>query len=149
MMHRRIVTGSWSDLQHDAMLIREAVFIVEQNVPAELESDDYDTVCLHAVAYDENDTPVGTGRLLPDGHIGRMAVSKSVRAHGIGSAILTTLIEAAKVRGDTQVVLNAQIQAEAFYRRFGFVREGAEFMEAGIRHIQMCLVLMDKTVTFG
>jgi predicted GNAT family N-acyltransferase len=140
-MTHTITTGTWQDLQTDAMCIREAVFIIEQNVPAALECDDYDAVCLHAVAYDDRGTPIGTGRLLPDGHIGRMAVSKSLRGQGVGGALLTRLIDAAKKRGDQQVVLNAQIQAEAFYQRFGFQRRGDTFMETGIPHIEMSLLL--------
>lgn len=138
-MTTTITTGTWHQLEHDAMVIREAVFIIEQHVPAELERDDFDAVCLHAVAYRDN-TPVGTGRLLPDGHIGRMAVSQSVRGQGVGGALLTTLIDAAKVRADAAVVLNAQTHAAPFYQRYGFVAEGDEFMEAGIPHRAMRLV---------
>lgn len=96
-----------------------------------------DEVCIHAVAFDENDVPVGTGRLLPDGHIGRMAVLKSARGKGVGAAMLNALIEEARQRGDRAVMLNAQAQAKPFYERFGFAREGEEFMEAGIPHIHM------------
>lgn len=135
-----ITSGHWDQLQHDAMVIREAVFIIEQHVPAELERDAFDAVCLHAVAYGDNKTPVGTGRLLPDGHIGRMAVSQSVRGQGVGGALLTTLIDAAKARGDVAVILNAQTHAAPFYQRYGFVVEGDEFMEAGIPHMTMRLV---------
>lgn len=140
-MTLRITTGTWSDLQRDAMLIREAVFIIEQNVPAEIECDEYDAVCLHAVAYDATGTPVGTGRLLPDGHIGRMAVSKSVRGQGVGGALLTTLIDAARARGDKHLALNAQVHALDFYKRFGFQEEGGEFIDAGMPHMHMALSL--------
>jgi predicted GNAT family N-acyltransferase len=140
-MTPHITTGSWKELQHDAMHIREAVFIIEQNVPAEIECDEFDAASLHAVAYDQNGIPIGTGRLLPDGHIGRMAVSKLVRGQGVGALLLTTIINAAKARGDKVVVLNAQLQAEAFYARFGFTRQGDVFVEAGIDHIEMVLTL--------
>jgi predicted GNAT family N-acyltransferase len=43
----------------------------------------------------------------------------------------------ARRRGDSAVMLNAQTQAEPFYLRHGFVREGEEFMEAGIPHVHM------------
>lgn len=118
-------------------MIRTAVFIVEQQVPVELEWDDMDPLSLHAMAYDDQGTPVGTGRLLPDGHIGRMAVLTPYRNLGVGSAILQTLISHALQRGDSHVVLHAQRQAENFYRRHGFVAEGEEFEEAGIPHVLM------------
>ena len=131
--------GDWTALQADAKTIRFEVFVQEQHVPAEIELDDMDAVCLHAVAYDAAGTPIGTGRLLPDGHIGRMAVRQSARGSGIGGALLQALMAQARARGDKQVVLSAQTQAAPFYQRHGFSVDGEEFFEAGIAHIQMQL----------
>jgi predicted GNAT family N-acyltransferase len=136
-MRYRITIGDWASQCEDAQAIRYEVFVLEQKVPVELEWDDMDAVCLHAVAYDEHGRALGTGRLLPDGHIGRMAVREVARGAGIGSAILQALMGQAQQRGDLAVVLSAQTHAEPFYRRHGFMREGQEFMEAGIPHIQM------------
>lgn len=129
--------GDWTALSADAKTIRFEVFVEEQKVPAELEMDDMDAVCLHAVAYDAAGTPVGTGRLLPDGHIGRMAVRAGGRGTGIGGALLQALMAQARARGDQQVVLSSQTHAAPFYQRHGFVIEGDEFYEAGISHINM------------
>ena len=136
-MSIRITLGDWATLQLIAHAIRYEVFVIEQNIPAALEWDDMDAHCLHAIAYDAQGQAIGTGRLLPDGHIGRMAVKKEARASGTGGAILQALIDAAQKRGDAVVMLNAQSQAEAFYARHGFTRHGAEFFEAGIPHIHM------------
>jgi predicted GNAT family N-acyltransferase len=138
-MKTSIRTGVWDVMRHDAMFIRQAVFVVEQGVPAEIEIDEFDPVSLHAVAYDDQAGVIGTGRLLPDGHIGRMAVAASHRNKGIGSALLRLLVDAAWARGDLTVVLHAQTHAAAFYQRMGFQAEGDTFMEAGIPHIQMVL----------
>jgi predicted GNAT family N-acyltransferase len=81
--------------------------------------------------------PLGTGRLLPDGHIGRMAVLAAWRGKGVGTALLYHLLEAARQRGMSQLALNAQTSAVPFYRRFGFIPEGGEFVEAGIPHVRM------------
>jgi len=132
-----IKLGDWNTLSADAKLIRFEVFVQEQNVPAELEMDQMDAVCLHAVAYDEAGTPVGTGRLLPDGHIGRMAVRKPGRGNGVGGALLQALMAQARARGDQLVVLSAQTHAAPFYLRHGFSIDGEEFFEAGIPHINM------------
>jgi predicted GNAT family N-acyltransferase len=129
--------GDWTALSADAKIIRFEVFVEEQKVPAELEMDQMDAVCLHAVAYDASGTPVGTGRLLPDGHIGRMAVRKPGRGTGVGSALLQGLMAQARARGDKQVMLSSQTHAAPFYERHGFVIEGEEFFEAGISHINM------------
>jgi predicted GNAT family N-acyltransferase len=117
--------------------LRLKVFVHEQQVPLELEWDESDAVSVHALAFDCAGNPIGTGRLLPDGHIGRMAVIRSQRGGGAGSAILAALMQHAKARGDREVVLNAQVQARAFYERHGFAGEGGEFLDAGIAHIRM------------
>jgi len=132
----RIKIDDWSTLKADAQQVRQAVFIVEQKIPVELEWDDMDEASLHAVAYDE-DTAIGTARLLPDGHVGRMAVLMAHRSAGVGGAILTALMQEAKKRDHHEVVLNAQIQVRGFYERFGFVGEGEAFMDAEIPHILM------------
>jgi predicted GNAT family N-acyltransferase len=79
--------ADWDSLREHARAVRYAVFVVEQRVPVELEWDEMDAVSWHAVAYDAAGNPIGTGRLLPDGHIGRMAVLKSSRGSGVGGAI--------------------------------------------------------------
>ncbi|MDO8653013.1 MAG: GNAT family N-acetyltransferase [Undibacterium sp.] len=137
MNNFNIKLGDWTTLQKEAQAIRYTVFVVEQKIPADLEWDAMDAQCLHAVAYDENNQPIGTGRLLPDGHIGRMAVIESARGTGVGAAILRLLMEQAKLRGELGVQLNAQLTAEPFYQREGFAREGALFDEAGIPHVHM------------
>ncbi len=132
-----IITGNWDALRAHAQPIRFEVFVDEQKVPAEIELDEMDAHCIHAVAYDEAGQPLATGRLLPDGHIGRMAVRKAGRGKGVGGAVLQALMQAARARGDREVVLNAQTHAAPFYAAHGFQREGEEFLDAGIRHITM------------
>ena len=128
---------AWPDAEADAMRVRDAVFVVEQGVPREIERDDWDERSDHAVALDREGRAVGTGRLLPDGHIGRMAVLPEWRGHGIGGRILASLIARAHERGMQRVVLNAQTHAVPFYARHGFAAFGDEFMEAGIPHVAM------------
>ncbi|WP_426338030.1 GNAT family N-acetyltransferase [Pseudoduganella sp. S-14] len=129
--------GEWAAMQADATPIRIEVFVREQNVPADLEMDDRDAASLHAVAYDAAGKALGTGRLLPDGHIGRMAVLRSARGAGVGGAILKGLMEKARERGDAKVVLSAQTHAAEFYLAHGFAKAGDVFYEAGIPHIEM------------
>jgi predicted GNAT family N-acyltransferase len=98
--------------------------------------DEMDAVSLHALAY-VGGAAVGTGRLLPDGHIGRMAVLRESRSLGIGSAILARLVEEAARRGLREAVLSAQTHALPFYRRHGFTPVGEVYEEAGIAHQEM------------
>ncbi|MFL6715959.1 MAG: GNAT family N-acetyltransferase [Burkholderiaceae bacterium] len=135
-MSLRIVIGAWEQQRQAAAALRQQVFVVEQGVPAELELDEMDAQSLHAVAYQDG-VPVATGRLLPDGHIGRMAVRQEARRAGTGSLVLCALMDEARRRGDRDVVLHAQLSARDFYARHGFEPEGEVFMDAGIEHIAM------------
>ncbi len=131
-----IKIGSWQECKDSAQAIRLAVFVHEQQVPIEMEWDEWDASSLHAVAFVGAEA-LGTGRLLPDGHIGRMAVVKNARGKKVGSAILQALLMEAKAHAHVQVVLHAQTSAIPFYQMFGFAISGDEFMEAGILHVEM------------
>jgi predicted GNAT family N-acyltransferase len=136
----RIELAPWSAAQNEARRIRFAVFVEEQRVPAELELDDMDEPSVHALAFEGNEA-VGTARLLPDGHIGRMAVMKPWRGRGVGAALLRRLVDAARERGDREVLLSAQVHALGFYRAQGFAAYGEVYDEAGIPHQSMRLKL--------
>ena len=136
----RIELHDWERARAQASRIRLAVFVEEQRVPPEIELDANDAVSVHALAYDDG-RAVGTGRLLPDGHIGRMAVLREHRAQGVGGAILERLIAEARRRGMREVVLSAQTHALDFYRKFGFSPQGGVYVEAGIPHQEMRLGL--------
>lgn len=127
----------WTQAAPLVMPLRERVFVVEQGVPAAIELDEFDPVCRHAVGRDANGRVIATGRLLPDGHIGRMAVDARWRSRGIGGAVLEALVREARTRGLREVVVNAQIGALDFYFRHGFSAEGEVFVEAGIDHRAM------------
>jgi predicted GNAT family N-acyltransferase len=133
-------TVSLTDWHASGKLIRQvrnAVFIMEQGVPKALEWDDSDPHCTHVIAVIDSGSPVGTGRLLPDGTIGRMAVVKHWRGHGVGDAMLTCLIDEARRQGRKRVKLSSQQQAVGFYLRHHFITSGSPYMEAGIPHIAM------------
>lgn len=121
--------------------IRTEVFILEQGVPEEDEWDEFDAVCLHALAVDAEGAAIGTARLTPDGRIGRMAVLKEWRGSGVGTDILEFLLAAARERGLGECQLHAQSHALDFYAHRGFEAIGEEFMEAGIPHRRMRLRL--------
>ena len=127
----------WARAEAQVMPVRIAVFVVEQGVPEDIERDAFDAVSRHAIARDEAGAVVATGRLLPDGHIGRMAVAAPLRGKGVGGAVLEALVAEAARAGLAEVALNAQVHALAFYRRHGFVEYGEVFMEAGIPHRAM------------
>ena len=140
-----IKTGDWARLGADAGKVRTEVFLQEQAIPVDMEWDQDDHTALHAVAYNALGQPVATGRLLRSvedtGKVGRMAVKRMLRGTNLGRQILLTLMSAAKRRGDTRILLNAQQSAEGFYQRAGFSPMGEPFDEVDIPHIQMFKLL--------
>ena len=104
-----------------------------------------DRNCVHAVAFNRLGMPLATGRLLQEapgiGRVGRMASLQSLRSSGVGRRVLDALIDAARARGEVEVVLHAQTSAVPFYARAGFASRGAVFEEAGIAHIEMTRTL--------
>ncbi len=130
----------WERDSGDCLAIRQAVFVKEQGIDPALEFDGRDPLCVHALAY-ANGSAVGTARMLPDGHIGRVAVLAAWRGHGIGRLLMDSLIAAARARGDSAVHLASQESAIGFYRQLGFTSHGAMYLEAGIPHLDMTLTL--------
>lgn len=140
---------SWHDGEPLLRAIREAVFLREQNVPAKLEWDGLDDNCRHALALSTKGDAIGCGRIVPPknaqspAHIGRLAVLPDWRGKRVGTALLESLLDYARAMHFPEAIVHAQVQAMAFYRRFGFQPEGDQFMDAGIPHILMRLSLTE------
>lgn len=133
----RVAPVEYADALPHLRAVRDAVFVREQNVPAEIEQDALDPMCRHVLASSDDGTPVGTGRLTPDHRIGRMAVLAEWRGRGVGEALLQALVDEARRLGWHEISLHAQVQAIGFYARDGFLPVGARFVEAGIEHQTM------------
>lgn len=141
----RVELGSWQALGAEASKVRREVFIDEQHIALELEQDQADEGAMHALVRNRLGLSVATGRVLQRGsgisQIGRMAVVRELRGSNLGRAVLQALLQAAKQRGDHEVMLHAQRSAANFYARIGFVPRGEPFEEAGIGHIEMVRAL--------
>ena len=133
--------ASWQQDKDKLQCVRYAVFVEEQQIPADLEWDEKDKDALHVIAVDESDQPVATGRLLADGQIGRMAVLAEWRGKGVGRSILNLLLDTAHRRGDRLIKLSSQQAACGFYLKQGFVQMGDPYLEAGTQHVAMHLEL--------
>lgn len=142
----KVLVGTWDVLGADARAVREAVFVIEQAIPRDLEWDQWDATAVHVVAHDAAGRAIGTGRLLParfdsdnpaTGHIGRMAVLADARRGGVGGMILARLMQEARRQGFATAALNAQTYVAAFYAGHGFTAAGPEFLEVGIPHLCM------------
>ena len=131
--------GDWKTYQHECERVRLMVFVAEQKVPRELEMDEHDAEAEHFVAFDGRRMVEGCARMLPDGHIGRVAVLRPFRGRGVGTAVMQAVIARAKEKGLASVYLGAQVHAVPFYEKLGFAVEGEPFTEAGIPHRRMRL----------
>lgn len=136
MLQPHLSIGNWETYGHDATTVRFAVFVAEQGVCAEHELDALDPQSLHAVIRIHHQ-PVATGRLCPDGRIGRMAVLAQFRNQGLGRMIMATLTNSARSKGYGSVILHAQCHALGFYEKQGFIATGRVFEEEGIPHQHM------------
>jgi len=124
------------DERAQCLQIRMEVFVDEQQVPAELELDEYDDCATHLLLT-ENDVPLATARLVNKhgiAKIGRVAVVKSARGRGLGLRLMEAVLEEARVQGFAKAMLDSQTYAIPFYEKLGFVAEGEEFDDAGIPH---------------
>jgi predicted GNAT family N-acyltransferase len=128
---------SYEESGADIRAVRDRVFVQEQGIPQELEWDGDDPCCIHVVVSDSGENAIGTGRMQPDGRIGRLAVLEPWRGQGIGTKLLDALIEVAGRQGLEMVYLHAQLHAIPFYEKNGFEQDGREFVEDGIRHVNM------------
>nr|WP_308129760.1 GNAT family N-acetyltransferase [Kitasatospora aureofaciens] len=141
----------------DLALVREVrreVFVVEQNVPEELEYDELDATSEHLLAVGADGAALGTGRLIfgeqalaltggVEGRVllGRLAVVKAARGTGLGAELVRAIEAAGVARGAVELELHAQVQALGFYERLGYVAEGPVYDDAGIPHRTMTRVL--------
>jgi predicted GNAT family N-acyltransferase len=133
----RIELKSWEEARTTAGPIRHTIFFEEKNPPPGIELDELDPQCVHALAFDESGSAVGTGRLLPDGQIGRLAVLKDWRRRGVGAALVAALVEEARKRKYAEVTISAPLQSAEFYRGLGFTGEGKVVKEAGVLQQKM------------
>ena len=126
------------DTEHQPAIraVRNAVFIQEQHIDPELEFDGLDDSAIHVLLSIDGQW-AATGRMLDDGHIGRIAVVKTFRGLGLGSKVVQALVDEAARRGLSRAWLGAQKYATGFYRKLGFTPYGDEFLDAGIVHVHM------------
>ena len=122
--------------------IRELVFVVEQEVDAAEEYDEFEDSSVHFLAKVEG-TPVGTARwrFTKNGvKMERFAVLKVARGKGVGQALVAAVLGDIDQHPDTngkKKYLHAQIHAMPLYAKFGFQVVGDQFEECAILHYKM------------
>jgi predicted GNAT family N-acyltransferase len=123
----------------EALELRRRVFSEEQGIRPEADQDGRDGDALHVIAFHDG-ALVATCRLVMVGEVamlGRLAVERSDRRHGVGRAVLDAAEHAALSAGARRVALHAQVPVQAFYERSGYSPCGEVFEEEGIDHVAM------------
>ena len=144
LLHLSVASGL-GDVLNDCLELRRAVFIEEQSVPFEDEVDGLDGGCTHLLLREHGGPPLACARMrtLPDGRVKaeRVAVAAAARGRGHGRTIMANIAQLAREDGAPEVILAAQVSAIPFYLALGYAICSDEFMDAGIPHRKMRLLL--------
>ena len=144
---------------HNIYLTRGLVFTVGQQI-TEQEIDDVDLVCHHLFSTNDEGKVIAylrmydLGKYADDSHeitpgawtIGRVAVLNEARGTGLGRRIVAEAIKWIREHTEAErIEISAQQYLEhSLYGKAGFVTEGEPYMEAGIEHVHMNLVLREN-----
>ena len=131
----------WIDEHESLKMIRQKVFIEEQNVMSQLEWDGMDEEAIHFLAF-KNEKAIGCARAFVIENymqLGRMAVLKAYRGEGVGTALIEKAITTAKLNQLSAIYISAQCHAIDFYKKFGFEITSDIYLDAEIQHRDMKL----------
>jgi ElaA protein len=133
----------WAELTCDELyallVLRSRVFVVEQTCPY-LDLDGLDRHCDHLWT----GPPDAYLRLVPPGvkyaepSLGRIVTAPERRRAGLGRPLVREGLRRLRERyGDVTVRIGAQKYLEKFYGEAGFTRDGDDYDEDGIPHVEM------------
>ncbi|MGB3161425.1 GNAT family N-acetyltransferase [Carnobacterium sp.] len=129
-----------STVYKDSLSIRNKVFVDEQNVPSEMEVDEYEALTTYVIGYLDS-IPVVTARLLPMDQqtykVQRVAVLKNYRGKQIGKKTMIEIERFAIENNRTSLILGAQDHAIEFYSSLGYLINSEGYLDAGIPHHDM------------
>ncbi|WP_127791804.1 GNAT family N-acetyltransferase [Agromyces sp. LHK192] len=140
-LHRSPLAAIDPVVLYRILWLRIRVFVVEQAAAyPELDGRDLEPEAeLMWIA--DGDDVLATLRILTDAsamRIGRVATAPEARGRGLAADLMRAAIHRCdELAPGVPIDLDAQMQLEEWYGRFGFVRSGAEFAEDGIPHIPM------------
>jgi predicted GNAT family N-acyltransferase len=141
MEFRFIDTGD--ALYEGERFLRSKALREPMGLPLGAEIFPFENESLHLIAINE-DKVIGCALFHPEGKSGRlyqMAVALGNRGRGVGTALLETMERTLRKQGFTSLYLHAREEAVSFYERLGYRKDGASFLEIGIRHLKMTKVL--------
>jgi len=126
--------------------LRTEVFVVEQNCVFQ-DMDGKDAFCHHLMCW-QADNLMAYARIVPAGisyaenSIGRIVSSPAARGLGIGKQLLHQSISLCHtLYGKGNIRIGAQYYLKGFYESFGFQQDSPVYLEDGIEHIEMLLLI--------
>lgn len=136
----------WGNEQHKLRKIREKVFVCQWRIPVEYEFDQLDRLAFHVLVVDENDSAVATGRMTPNGEIGRIAVEPQYRGPEVYQTLFNALLKIAEQHGLQEITVHCELEGVEYYQQQGFRPVGSVFMDAGIPRQSMACSLNTFTL---
>lgn len=133
----RVENVDWEEEKHRLSKLRERVFVYEWRIPKECEFDQHDNDSEHVLVLNEDDQEVATGRLTPQGEIGRIAVIPEFRGPEIYETLFHALLHIAKMKDLKDVTVQCDLDGVQYYEKQGFTAVGAVYMDAGIPRQRM------------
>lgn len=129
------------NLYNKCLEIRKQVFVEEQKVDIQLEIENEDDSKHYLITLDDRPAATGRWRKTDNGFkLERFAVVDKYRNTGLGRVLVETILTDI-LPTDKPVYLNAQSTVVGFYEKYGFIKTGKPFFEAGIEHYKMMLDL--------
>ena len=137
MIGLKVQTVNWRACKRRLKRLRERVFVCEWRIPRHSEFDELDTVSDHVLISDESGQDIATGRITPDGEIGRIAVVSHHRGKEIYDKLYSTLLQIAKQKHMDDVFVQIELAGVGHFQEKGFQAVGGVFMDSGIPRQKM------------
>ena len=128
------IQTTWLSSSGEILAVRHKVFMIEQRFGGNVLCDLLDPSCYHIIVKNNIDETIAAGRLTEEGRIGRIAVRLSYRNKGIGSQLLTELVNIGYQNGLKNISLNAELGNTEFYNNQDFAASGPVYMKNGVPH---------------
>lgn len=124
-----------------AMLkLRMEIFILEQR-SFYLDLDNQDQIGMHVMGVDLNNSTLACyGRIIVQqsvAKIQRVCVDKNSRGTGLGSVLMDEMLSYIHSLSINKIKLDAQVQLQKFYSKYGFQPVGQPYDDGGVMHILM------------
>ncbi|MDN4503402.1 GNAT family N-acetyltransferase [Alteromonadaceae bacterium BrNp21-10] len=133
----KVINVDWKKERDRLTQLREKVFVCQWRIPRDVEFDQYDALSFHVLIVDEQGDPVATGRITPDGQLGRIAVVNQFRQPETYNQLFKALLKVAKKQKLEALSVQCELEGVSYYQQQGFQPVGSVYMDAGIPRQRM------------